>query len=115
MVKPGAAYQPELIEVMKTALDEAASILPAAKQTSTVKVALASQILTAAARGVRDPIQLKMAALMAVDEANDENDIYRDYAQLQRLRQQVEEAEAAGVQAESNDHGAPADARYPQG
>jgi hypothetical protein len=102
MVKPGAVYQPELIKVMKTALDEAASILPAAEQTCTVKVALASRILTAAARGVRDPMQLKMVALMAVDEAKDGNDIYRDYAQLQRLRQQVEEAEA-GMQAESDD------------
>jgi hypothetical protein len=102
MIKPGAVYQPELIKVMKTALDEAASILPAAEQTSTVKVALASRILTAAARVVRDPMQLKMAALMAVDEAKDGNDIYRDYAQLQRLRQQVEEAEA-GMQAESDD------------
>jgi hypothetical protein len=44
MVKTGASYQPELIELMKTALDKAASILPVAEQTSAMKAKLASRI-----------------------------------------------------------------------
>jgi hypothetical protein len=94
MVKPGASYQPELIELMKTALDEATNTLPVATQTSDMKLKLASRILSAAARGVRDPIQLRIAALTDIEEVEDENNVYRCYAQLQRLRQQVEEAEA---------------------
>jgi hypothetical protein len=99
MVKPGASYQPELIELMKTALDEATNTLPVARQTSDMKLKLASRILSAAARGVRDPIQLRIAALMEIDE--DENDISRSYARLQCLRQQVEEAEATRAAAGS--------------
>ena len=87
----GASYQPELIELMKTALDEAASTLPVARQTPAMKATLASRILCAAALGVRDPIQLRIAALISVEE----NDIHRSYSQLKCLRQQVEEAEAA--------------------
>ena len=94
MVKTGASYQPELIELMKAALDEATNVLPLARRTPDMKVTLASRILSAAARGVRDPIQLRIAALMDIEEVEDENDVYRCYAQLQRLRQQVEEAEA---------------------
>ena len=47
MVKTGATYQPELIELMKTALDEAASILPRVKRTRDMKAKLASRILSA--------------------------------------------------------------------
>jgi hypothetical protein len=78
---------------MKAALDEAASALPVAEQTSAMKVKLASRILAAAARGVRDPIQLRVAALMEIEEVEDE--LHRCYAQLRRLRQRVEKAEAA--------------------
>jgi hypothetical protein len=94
MVKMGAGYQPELIELMTTALDEGANVLPLAKRTHAMKVTLASRILSAAARGVRDPAQLRIAALTDIEEDEDENNVYRCYAQLQRLRQQVEEAEA---------------------
>jgi hypothetical protein len=93
MVKTGATYQPELIELMKTALGEAASTLPVARQTPAMKVKLASRILSAAARGIRDPIQLRVAALMEIEEVEDE--LHRSYAQLRRLRQRVEKAEAA--------------------
>ncbi len=96
MIKTGAS-QTELAELMKAALDEAANSLPFYMQTSTMKV-VASRILSAAANGVRDPIQLRKAALMEIDEVEDQNDIYRCYAQLQRLRLQVEQAEVAGVQ-----------------
>jgi hypothetical protein len=93
MLKTGASYQPELIELMKTALDEAASALPLAKQTSAMKVKLASRILSGAVRGVRDPIQLRIDALMEINEVEDE--LHRSYAQLRRLRQRVERAETA--------------------
>jgi hypothetical protein len=94
MVKTGAIYQSELIELMKTALDEAATILPAAKRTPAMKVRLASRILSAAARGERDPIQLRIAALMEMED-DQGDDIHRCYLQLQRLRKRVEEAVAA--------------------
>jgi hypothetical protein len=99
MVKPGASYQPELIELMKAALDEAASALPAAKQTSAMKVKLASRILCAAAQGVRDPIQLRIAALMEIEEVEDE--LHASYAQLRRLRQRVAKAETTRAAAGS--------------
>jgi hypothetical protein len=100
MVKIGAIDQPELIELMRTALDEAATILPAAKRTSAMKVRLASRILAAAARGERDPIQLRIAALMEIEDAQDESDINRCYVQLQRLRKQVQQAETTATRAD---------------
>jgi hypothetical protein len=62
----GAVFQPELIELMKSVLDEATATLPEAKQTSTVKAELAAGILACAANGERDPVVLKSAALSAV-------------------------------------------------
>jgi hypothetical protein len=64
----GAVFQPELIELMKAVLDDATATLPEAKRTSTMKVEIASHILACAAKGERDPIALKMAALLAVVE-----------------------------------------------
>jgi hypothetical protein len=95
MAKTGATYQPELIELLSAALDEVASMLPLDKRTPAMKVTLASRILSAAALGVRDPIQLRIAALMEIEEIEDENNIYRGYAQLRRLRRRVEKAEAS--------------------
>ena len=37
----GAAFQPELIQLMKTVLDDAAAMLPEAKRTSTMKAEIA--------------------------------------------------------------------------
>ena len=62
----GAAFQPELIELMKAVLDDAAAMLPEAKRTSTVKAEIASHILACAAKGERDPIALRTAALLAI-------------------------------------------------
>jgi hypothetical protein len=62
----GASFQPELIELMKTVLDDAAAMLPEAKRTSTMKAEIASQILACAAKGERDPVALRSAALLAV-------------------------------------------------
>jgi hypothetical protein len=64
----GAVFQPELIELMKTVLDDATSTLPESKRTSTMKAEIASQILACAAKGERDPIALRNSALSAVVE-----------------------------------------------
>ena len=64
----GAVFQPELIELMRSVLEEAALTLPEAKRTSTMKAEIASQILACAAKGERDPTALKNAALLAVVE-----------------------------------------------
>ena len=64
----GAVFQPELIELMKVVLDEAAAMLPEAKRTSTMKAEIASHILACAAKGERNPMTLKIAALSAVVE-----------------------------------------------
>ncbi len=62
----GAAFQPELIELMKIVLDDATAMLPEAKRTSTMKAEIASQILACAAKGERDPLVLKTSALLAI-------------------------------------------------
>jgi len=62
----GAVFQPEVIELMKSVLEEATAMLPEARRTSTVKADIASEILTCAAKGERDPTVLKLAALSAV-------------------------------------------------
>src|SRR3989442_8270057 len=64
----GAVFQPELIELMKAVLDDAAAVLPEAKRTSTMKAEIASHILACAAKGERNPTALKIAALSAVVE-----------------------------------------------
>jgi hypothetical protein len=66
MSTAGASFQPELIELMKAVLDDAAAMLPEAKRTSTMKAEIASQILACAAKGERDPVVLRNAALLAV-------------------------------------------------
>ncbi|HEY6763458.1 MAG TPA: hypothetical protein VI386_01690 [Candidatus Sulfotelmatobacter sp.] len=66
MGKIGAVFQPELIELMKAVLDDAAAMLPEAKRTSTMKAEIASHIVACAAKGARDSTALKIAALAAV-------------------------------------------------
>jgi hypothetical protein len=65
----GAVFQPELIKLMRAVLDDATAILPEAKRTSTMKAEIASNILACAAKGERDPIALRMAALSAIVES----------------------------------------------
>ena len=75
----GAIFQPELIELMRSVLEEATAMLPKAKRTSTVKADLASGILACAATGERDPMALKTAALSAiVDFTRYSHDISQD-------------------------------------
>ncbi|MEH2562977.1 hypothetical protein V1289_002604 [Bradyrhizobium sp. AZCC 2289] len=64
----GAVFQPELIELMRAVLDDAAVMLPEAKRTSTRKAEMASHILACAAKGERDPVALRRAALSAIVE-----------------------------------------------
>jgi hypothetical protein len=66
----GASFQPELIELMKAVLEDATAVLPVSKRTSTIKAEIASHILACAAKGERDPIALRMAALLAVVECS---------------------------------------------
>jgi hypothetical protein len=70
MSATGAAYQPELIELMRAVLEEAVATLPEAKRTSSVKAEIASQILACAAKGERDPKVLQMRALLGVVECS---------------------------------------------
>ena len=64
----GAVFQPELIKLMRTVLDDATAMLPEARRTSQMKAEIASHILASAANGERDPIALKAMALSAVVE-----------------------------------------------
>lgn len=66
----GAAFRPELIELIKAVLDDAAATLPESKRSSTMMAEMASQILARAAKGERDPATLKIAALLAVVECS---------------------------------------------
>ena len=69
----GAVYPPkliELMELMKAVLDDATATLPEAKRTSAMKAQIASEILACAAKGQRDPVALKVAALLAVVECS---------------------------------------------
>jgi hypothetical protein len=64
----GAVYTPELIEIMKGVLDDTTATLPKAKRTSSMMAEIASHILECAAKGQRDPVALRTAALLAVVE-----------------------------------------------
>ena len=66
----GTVFQPELIELMKTVLEEVTASLPEAKRTSATKVDMASAILACAAIGERNPVTLKVAALSAIAECS---------------------------------------------
>ena len=66
MVTLGVGFQPDEINLMKRVLDEAATILPKESRTPANKVKLASRILAAAAKGERDPVQLRRAALLEI-------------------------------------------------
>ena len=68
MRSKGAVFQPELIDLMKTVLDDAAAILPEEKRTSALKAEIASRILACAADGERDVKALRAVALLAIAE-----------------------------------------------
>jgi hypothetical protein len=62
----GAVFQPELIELMQSVLEDATATLPESKRTSAIKAEMASNILAGAAKGERSPVVLKMRALLTV-------------------------------------------------
>jgi hypothetical protein len=66
----GAVFQPEMIELMKSVLDETTAMLPEAKRTSTIKADIAANILACAAKGERNPAVLRAAALSAIMECS---------------------------------------------
>jgi hypothetical protein len=59
-------FNPDEIKLMRSALDEAAIILPKAERTSAMKAKLASRILAAAAKGERPTNRSRIAALLEV-------------------------------------------------
>lgn len=61
----GAVFPPELIELMKSVLDDATATLPESERTSAVKAEMAATILACAAKGERNPAALKSCALTA--------------------------------------------------
>jgi hypothetical protein len=63
----GTIFPPELIDLMKTVLEDSIATLPEAKRTSAIKAEIASKILESAATGERNPAMLKLAALSAVE------------------------------------------------
>lgn len=71
----GAVFQPELIELMKSVLEDAITALPESKRTSAMKAEMASTILACAARGEINPVALKVSALMAVDTPHYSHDM----------------------------------------
>lgn len=62
----GAVFQPDLIELMQAVLDDATATLPQSKRTSAIKAEMASNILAGAAKGERNPVALKVRALLTV-------------------------------------------------
>jgi hypothetical protein len=65
-----SAFQPELIELMKSVLEDATATLPVARRTSAAKAEMASNILASAAKGERDPNVLKQHAVLTVMEGS---------------------------------------------
>ncbi len=66
----GQVFQPELIELMKSVLDDASATLSEAKCTSAAKAELASAILALAAKGERNPAVLKKRALESLVDSS---------------------------------------------
>ena len=65
---PGAAFDPSEIAILRNALDDAVAHLPAERRTSVSKAHLAERILQCAAKGERDPVRLRTAALIEIVE-----------------------------------------------
>jgi hypothetical protein len=60
-------YDPETVELLRTALDEAWGTLAPAKQVLISKSDLAERVLLLAATGERDPGRLRAAALSGIE------------------------------------------------
>jgi len=64
-VAEGALFVPEEIELLQTTLEEVVTILPPPNRTPAMRNRLALRIMAAAAKGERDPVQLRISALLA--------------------------------------------------
>jgi hypothetical protein len=58
------AYDPETLNVLRDALDQAWALLPDERRAVTLKADMAVRILKRAAEGERDPVRLRAAALI---------------------------------------------------
>jgi hypothetical protein len=75
----GADFSPDLIQLMKSVLEDASAALPEAKRTSAIKAEMACHILAAAGKGERNPEVLKMLAVGSlVDCTHYSHDISRE-------------------------------------
>lgn len=57
-------FNPDEIVLLRAVLDEVAAMLPARKRTSETKALMAHRILVCAAKGERDPVRLRTAAIL---------------------------------------------------
>jgi hypothetical protein len=60
-------FDHQTIELMRSSLEDGWARLPPAEQAGTSKTLLAQRILTAVARGERDPARLRLCALLHID------------------------------------------------
>jgi hypothetical protein len=67
----GGSFDPETIELMRTALDEAWMALPPDTRAGLSKAFLAEGILRAAAQGERNPVRLRACALARIAVATE--------------------------------------------
>jgi len=66
----GAYFSPEIIQLMRTVLEDATASLPEAKRTSAIKAEMACSILSAAGKGERNPEVLRMLAVAGLVECS---------------------------------------------
>ena len=62
-----AHYDPEILTILRTVLDEAWEILPDGSKSQTHKSEMAQRLLKLAADGVRDPVRLRASALISAE------------------------------------------------
>jgi hypothetical protein len=62
--REGGSFDPETVQILQDALDEAWASLVPAQQTPATKSEMAKRILAAADEGERDPAKLKSLALI---------------------------------------------------
>ena len=62
----GAVFPPDLINLMKSVLDDATASLSEARRTSAIKAEMACCILAAAGKGERNPDVLKALAIGSI-------------------------------------------------
>ena len=67
-MKVGNVYRPDELMMLRVVMERAIDSLPVAKRTPHAKQKIAHRILDCAASGERDPVELKIAALMDFNE-----------------------------------------------